>query len=331
MSPPVEFISAIGTVIARYVAIKQALGRSYHTQRYLLTLLDRFLSSRGYLDLTAESFSAWCSSIEHLMPSGRRMRMLVIRQFCRYRRRSEPDCFVPDSSQFPPPQPKPQPHVFSEGEIARLFLAADALNTYEFSPLYPQVARLALVLLYTSGLRRGEVVRLTLGDYDPLDRVLLVRDSKFHKSRIIPLSPDAVREIQRYIEDRDRHGFPRSPDAPLLIHRRSGIGAYSGNGLRMLMRRVFRTAGVRTAAGRLPRVHDLRFTFAFHALLRWYRTGADVQAQLPALATYMGHVSILSTEYYLPFLDVIAQETSERFERHCARFLPTAPDERGDI
>jgi integrase/recombinase XerD len=331
MSPPVEFISAIGTVIVRYVALKQALGCRYHTQRYLLTLFDRFLASRGYLDVTPESFSAWCSSIKHLMPSGRRMRMQIVRQFCLYRRRSDPDCFVPDSSQFPPPQPKPRPHIFSEGEITRLLLAADALHTYEFSPLCPQVARLALVLLYTSGLRRGEVARLTLGDYDPLERVLLVRDSKFHKSRIIPLSPDAVREVQRYLEDRDRHSFPRTPDVPLLIHRRGGISAYSGHGLRALMRRLFRTAGVRTAAGRLPRLHDLRFTFAFHALLRWYRTGADVQARLPALATYMGHVSILSTEYYLPLLDVVAQETSERFEQHCARFLPTAPDERGDL
>jgi integrase len=330
MSPPAEFISAIGTVIARYVAIKQALGRRYHTQRYLLTLLDRFLTSRGYLDLTPESFSAWCSSIEHLMPSGRRMRMQIVRQFCLYRRRNEPNCFVPDSSQFPPRQPKLQPHVFSEGQITRLLLATDGLHTYEFSPLYPQVARLALVLLYTSGLRRGEVTRLRLGDYDPLERVLLVRDSKFHKSRIIPLSPDAVREIQRYLEDRDRY-FSRSPDAPLLIHSRGGINAYSGNGLRVLMRRLFRTADVRTAAGRLPRVHDLRFTFAFHALLRWYRTGADVQARLPALATYMGHVSILSTEYYLPFLDAVAHETSERFDRHCGRFLQTAPDERGDL
>lgn len=331
MSPPAEFISAIGTVIARYVAIKQALGNRYHTQRYLLTLFDRFLASRGYMDLTPGSFSAWCSSIEHLMPSGRRMRMQIVRQFCLYRRRSEPSCFVPDPSQFPPPQPKPQPHVFSDGEITRLLLAADALHRYEFSPLYPQVARLALVLLYTSGLRRSEVTRLTLGDYNPQERVLLVRDSKFHKSRIIPLSPDAVREIQHYLKDRDRYGFPGSPDAPLLIHRRGGVNAYSGNGLRVLMRCLFRAADVRTAAGRLPRVHDLRFTFAFHALLRWYRTGADVQARLPALATYMGHVSILSTEYYLPFLDVVAHETSERFDRHCARFLPTTPDERGDL
>lgn len=256
--------------------------------------------------------------------------MQMVRQFCLYRRRSEPVCFVPDSSQFPPPQPRRRPHVFSEDEIARLLRAAGALRRWGASPLYGQVARLALVLLYTSGLRRGEIVRLTLGDYDPVEHVLFVRDSKFYKSRMVPLSEDAVREIGRYLEDRSRGRFPSGADAPLLLHRRgNGLGAYSGNGLRVLMRHLFQTAGVRTASGYLPRVHDLRFTFALHALLRWYRAGADVQARLPALATYMGHVSILSTQDYLPILDVVALEASEKFERHCARFLAAALDERG--
>ncbi len=331
MSPPAPFTSAIGPAIARYVALKQAMGRRFDTERYLLARFDGFLAARHATDLTAETFSAWGSSITHLMPSGRRMRMQIVRQFCLYRRRSEPVCFVPDPSQFPPPQPRRRPHVFSEDEIARLLCTAGALRRWGASPLYRQVARLALVLLYTSGLRRGEIVRLTLSDYDPVEHVLLVRDSKFHKSRMVPLSNDAVREIGRYLEDRSRRRFPSGADAPLLLHRRgSGLAAYSGNGVRVLMRHLFQTAGVRTASGHLPRVHDLRFTFAFHALLRWYRTGADVQARLPALATYMGHVSILSTQYYLPSLDAVALEASEKFERRCGRFLAAALDERGD-
>lgn len=330
MSTPLEFTSVIGPVIARYVALKQALGRRYTSQRHVFAQLDRFLAALPVSDLTAATFAEWRSSIAHLAPSGRRKRLRLVFHFCLYRRRSEPACFVPDPSQFPRRQPRPRPHLFSEDDIARLLGVADALRPWGASPLYRQVARLAVVLLYTSGLRRGEVVRLTLGDYDPIEHVLLVRDSKFHKSRLVPLSNDAVREIDRYLEDRRRSGFPRGAAAPLLLHRRARrFTAYSGDGLRVLMLHLFQTAGVRTATGRLPRVHDLRFTFAIHALSRWYRTGADVQARLPALAIYMGHVSVVSTQYYLPFLDVVAQAASERFDRHCGRFLTAAPDQGG--
>ena len=330
MSSPILFTSSIGPEIARYVAYKQALGCRYESQRDRLLQLDHFLAKRADSDLTAESFSAWCSSTEHLTSSGRRKDMQLVRQFCLYRRRSKPLCFVPDSSQFPRPQPRRRPHVFSEEEIVRLLQMADTLPPWGASPLHREVARLALVLLYTSGLRRGEVVHLTLGDYDPVEHVLRVRDSKFYKSRLIPLSKDAAVEIEHYFEDRRRPGFPQGADSPLLLHRQgSRLTAYSGDGLRVLMRHLFRIAGIRTADGRLPRVHDLRFTFAFHALLFWYRAGADVQARLPALATYMGHASILSTEYYLPTLDVLAQDASEKFERHCTRLLVAALDEGG--
>ncbi|MEI6726891.1 MAG: tyrosine-type recombinase/integrase [Actinomycetes bacterium] len=330
MSPPAPFTSAIGPTIATYIAYKQALGRRYDSQRQVLVQLDRFLAVRAVSDLTAESFSAWCSSLAHMTADGRRKYMLLVRQFCLYRRRGDCRCFVPDPTQFPAAQPRRRPHVFSEDEIARCLHAAGSLRCPGDSPLHRQCSRLALALLYTSGLRRGELVRLRLGDYDAVEHVLLVRDSKFHKSRLIPLSKDAATEIGHYLEDRRRPGFPCEADAPLLLHRNGGRPApYSGNGVRTLMRHLFQMAGVRTCVGRLPRVHDLRFTFAFHALLRWYRAGADVQARLPALATYMGHASILSTEYYLPTLDVLASEASERFERHCARILDATLDERG--
>jgi len=329
-SPAIEFTSGIGAVISRFVALKQGLGFRYETQQYLLAQFDRFLATRAEKDLTQESFSAWCSSIEHITAGARRMRMQLVRQLCVYRRRRDPACFVPDPTQFPPPPPRRRPHIFSTDEIVRLLDTANALRPWGASPLYRQVARLAVVLLYTAGLRRGEVVRLSLGDYDSVDRSLLVRDSKFHKSRIIPLSQDAVGEIVGYFRHRRGRGYPLGAPSPLLIHRHgSRLIGYSGEGLRNMLRHLFKRAKVRTDTGCPPRVHDLRFTFAYHALQRWYRTGVDVQQRLPALATYMGHSSILSTEYYLPVLDVVAEQAGERFERHCAPFLSTICGERG--
>jgi integrase len=178
-------------------------------------------------------------------------------------------------------------------------------------------------VLYTTGLRRGEIVRLTLSDYDPTARVLLVRQTKFYKSRLVPLSADAVVEVDRYLAARRRASFPCHGDDPLLGHRHGGrFHGYTGEGFGHLLRKVIRSAGIRTARGRSPRIHDLRFTFAVQALLRWYRAGVDVQARLPALAAYMGHVSVVSTQYYLTFLEATAEAASERFHAHCSAFLP---------
>ena len=329
MSAAGVFTSAIGPTIARYVAFERALGHRFDSQCYLLSQLDRFLAGRCAPELTPATFSAWCSSLAHLTPSGRLLRLSVVHRFCLYRRRSDAACFVPDPSQFPRARPRPRPHIFSEEEILRLLAAADAVRPNPTSPLCRQVARLAVVLAYTTGLRRGELVRLTLGDYDAAGRVLLVRDSKFHKTRLVPLSADAAREVDAYLRERLVSGMPRGVETALLLRSHGGLAGYTGAGLGQMLRRLFVVADVRTARGIPPRAHDLRFTFAIHALARLYRSGGDVQARLPALSTYMGHTSIASTQYYLPFVDEIAQQASERFERHCARFLAAASDERG--
>ena len=118
--------------------------------------------------------------------------------------------------------------------------------------------RLATVVLSTTGLRRGELTRLALGDYDPPQRTLAVRESKFHKSRLVPLSADTAREIERLIETRVRRRLPAGAETPLLWHRGRPPGGYSGGSFGQAMRALFRRAGVRTATGHLPRTHDFR-------------------------------------------------------------------------
>jgi len=172
MSSPYEFTSVIGPVIERFIAYKQALGLRFDLQSCLLAQFDRFLASLPALELTPETFEAWCVSINHLTATGRRLRLQLIHRFCLYRRRSEPNCFVPDPSEFPCQQPPPQPYIFPKDEILKMLCAADLLPVNSCSPLHPQVARIALVLFYTTGLRRGELARLTLGDYDPVEHLL---------------------------------------------------------------------------------------------------------------------------------------------------------------
>ena len=331
MNTRLAFASVLGPLITRYLDLKSALGRRTDSLQYVLARFDRFLVSCNANDLDQDTFAAWCLSLAHLATNTRRQEMRIVYHLCRFRRRDEPNCFVPDPDQFPPLQPRPLPYIFSEREITRLLLATDTLEPNAPSPLHRPVARLAIGLLYTTGLRRGELARLTLGDYDTAGQLLRIRESKFYKSRLVPLSADAVGEIERYLEQRLRPGFPAGGDAPLLLHHHGGLSGYTGMGLSNLVRKVIRTAAIRAGTtGRAPRVHDLRFTFAVHALLRWYRAGVDVQARLPALSAYLGHSSLVSTQHYLVFFDAIAQAASERFDAHCAEFLSALSFPGGD-
>lgn len=314
--------SSIGPQIVRYVAFKHALGRKAISIAYVLRGLDRFLTSCDGGDLSRETFAAWSKSLEHLHAATRSHWLRVVYHFCLFRRRDDPQCFVPDTTQFPSPGPRHLPYIFSENEITRLLAAAESMSPHKASPIHREVARIGIVLLYTTGLRRGELARLTFGDYDKAERVLFVRRSKFEKSRLVPLSTDAARELDRYLAARKQLGAPSDHETVLLVHNHGArFRGYTDVALGHLLAKVIRRAGIRSPQGRSPRVHDLRFTFAAHALLRWYRAGIDVQARLPALATYLGHVSLTSTQYYLTFLKATAEAASERFHIHSAAWL----------
>ncbi len=128
--------------------------------------------------------------------------------------------------------------------------------------------RLAVVLLYTAGLRRGELLRLTLADVDPRDGILQIRASKFHKSRIVPLSPDACRELRLYLRKRLRPPLSCSAEAPLLCNNMTRVRGYTGNGLRQGIQQLFRAANVCGTDGRTPRVHDFRHYVALRTMSR---------------------------------------------------------------
>lgn len=313
--------TSLDTPIAAFLAYQRALGRDYTQVEYVLRGVCRFLVHFQAVDLDPALFERWCDSQRRLAANTRRGRQLMVRKFCLYRRRSEPACFVPHPAYFARPQPYRTPVLVAPQQVARMLSVATDLEPSSNSPLRPAVLRLAIVLLYTAGLRRGELLRLRLADVDAWAGILSIRESKFHKSRFVPLSPDARRELRRYLCVRLADPFDVRPTAPLLCNRSRGWRAYTGTGLSQGIHELFDRARVRDTDGRRPRVHDLRHAFAVQALLRWYRQGADVQANLPKLALYMGHVSIVSTAYYLRFVPAIAAVASSRFGRCFAHLL----------
>jgi len=321
--------SVLQPIISRYLELQQALGKRFDGERRILESFARWLAETGAADIDSENFIGWCASKQHLTSGVRRNYMRIVRNFCLYRQRNDPTCFVPDLLSFPANHQPLQPYIFTAAQIARLIQAADQLEPLPLSPIRAQVYRLAIVLLYTTGLRRGELLRLSINDYDPGQQCLLVRRSKFHKSRYLPLSVDTVQEITTYLSVRRQHHLSLSAETPLIWNCAQNGKAYSGAGLGQGLRTLFRQANIRTADGRLPRTHDIRHSFAVNALLRWYRTGVNIQAKLPLLAAYMGHVSIVSTERYLHFVDDLASLASERFDSHYGTVVVPLPKPQG--
>ena len=305
--------------VRSYLSSRRALGSTYIPEEWVLGNVRRFLVREGAMDLDARLFDRWRRCASHLSTSTRLRLERTVYKFCRYRRRSERRCFVPDPLSFVRLRPYPLPMIIEREQIVRLLGVASSLRRGTHSPIRSAVMRLAVVLLYTTGLRRGELVRLTLDDVDGAAGVLRVRDSKFHKSRWVPLSPSARTELRAYLEVRRRAGMDQRGNAPLLCTRHTQ--AYTGPGFRNSLRVLCVIAGVRDSAGRYPRVQDFRHSFAVTALLRWYETGADVQCNLPKLALYMGHVSIVSTAYYLRLMPTVIAHAGKRFARACAGML----------
>lgn len=321
------FLSRMAPVFSRYVDLKRALGRRFDTPARTLQSLDRFLQEHGaqYPDLNAAAFEAWCHTHEHVSSGVRRVRMLEISSFCLYRRRTEPQCFAPDPSTFPAYHQRVKPYIFSEAEVAKLLRAASGLPRYPASPLRPEMIRLAIALLFTTGIRRGELLALTLGDYSPQETTLHIRETKFYKSRLLPINDSIAEEMEQCLRARVRRRLPVSPDTALIWNAAWSGGAYSGTTLRHAIQPLLQKCGIVTAKGRLPRIHDLRHSFAVNALLRWYRAGADVEAKLPLLATYLGHGSVVSTHYYLHFIEPLRTAASERFAKHYGELVAPLP------
>ena len=311
--------SVLAEEIKDYLRLKHSLGRDFVSETNTLRSLDTFLAEHcpSSQDLTGEVFNQWCATLGHLSPTVRRNRMRVVRNLCLYRRRSQPESFLPDRSSFPANHQTSPPYIVTEFDMARILKSARGLPRSALYPLRPETLRIAFLLLFTTGMRRGELLRLTLGDIAFTDETISIRETKFHKSRVIPLSPSVVVETKAYLELRQKHHLPMSATSPLVLSgSQSAKGrGYTEHGLACNWIRLCSSLNIITPKGRPPRIHDIRHSFAVNVLMTWYHNGENVQAKLPLLSTYMGHVSVASTSYYLAFVEDLRSEASTLFHR----------------
>jgi len=206
-------------------------------------------------------------------------------------------------------------YVYTVDELERLLVATDVLQTV-LSPMLALTIRTMLLLLYGTGMRIGEALSLTLQDVDLGDHLITVRDTKFFKTRLVPIGPRLGMALRHYHSCRRALPLPAGANSAFLA---------THTGIRLDYKRVNKLFGrIRQAAGirreetarYQPRIHDIRHTAAVHRVIAWYRAGANVQTLLPKLATYLGHLDIRSTQCYLSMTSELLQEASLRFERY---------------
>ena len=316
MTTNAAFVSSLAPHFEAYLALMRAVGRRYNRIENILRQLDHFVAKEppGDVLLSRDLLKRWLASTPHLAPSTLRCHASAARQFCRYMARTEPRTWIPDRSLYPARVPQFRPYVFSPSEVRDLLAHAQRLPMKRW-PLGPQTFFALLLVLYATGLRISEALRLAIRDVDLDGRTLFIGETKFFKSRWAPFSASLAEQLRIYLAARTNAVRVVSPDDPFFISSCGKRCNYSR--VARVFQLLVREAGIKSSATRRGRVrlHDFRHTFAAHCLLRWYQDGADLQAKLPVLATYQGHGNILATYVYLNATTELLREASQRFER----------------
>ena len=323
LRPLPEWGSSLGPLMREHVARMRSLGYRYETRARDLRRFDRYVQSHPVLN--AEPFPVL---IEAWQSSGRTPRHRLMVQLCAralsqaMHRRDEkiPIRTIEMGLQRRVSSEERKAYIYSEAEIVRLFKAARSFRS-RYAPLQGVMVHTVLALAYCAGLRIGEIAALTLRDVDTEHGIIEIRETKFFKTRRLPLATRVVAALSSYLAARENTGAPIGLDAPLWWTPRRQKG-YTYGQLEKLLTWVIRRAGLKPAHGREgPRVHDLRHAFVAHRMLNWYREGVEPQSRLPHLATYLGHKDIVSTLVYLNITPELLQQASERYRRRGAQAL----------
>ncbi|MCU0621742.1 MAG: tyrosine-type recombinase/integrase [Gemmatimonadales bacterium] len=291
-----------------YLATRRALGFKLRRAGLLLPDFVRFLAQTGHAVVTAGAAVAWARQPTAARPAWWSARLDEVRGFAKYLQTLDSRHEIPPRALLAHRHMRAAPYVYEPTEIAALLRATEVLT----SPLRVATYRTLIGLLAVTGLRTGEAIRLDRTDVDLRRGRLLIRHTKFGKTRQVPLHATTVAALARYARLRDR----------LAPRRRMPSFFVSTVGRRLIYQNVHETflrlvyaAGIADRRPRRPRIHDLRHTFAVHSVVGWHRAGLDVERQLPVLATYLGHVSVASTYWYLSAVPELLGAATARLER----------------
>ena len=302
-------------LICNYIDHRRSIGEKFQTNGYYLKAFCRHVG--GEIDVTQVSAKQVVAFLYGTGPvtSAWFIKYAALLGFYRY---AMSRGYV-DSSPMPIDKPKRPPafvpYIYTRNELRQLFKAAFAYQKNR-SHVEPYMVNKILLLLYGTGLRLSEALSLTMAEVDLSQNLIIIKQSKFYKSRLVPFSDQLASVLNEYVRWRNKRGFSKEENAPFFYGRHNK--SLNLATIESAFERIREKAGIcRTDGAKYqPRLHDLRHTFAVHRLTSWYQQNADVQRLLPSLSVYMGHTYLSATSVYLTMTKDLLQEAGKKFEKY---------------
>ncbi|HEY6921970.1 MAG TPA: tyrosine-type recombinase/integrase [Steroidobacteraceae bacterium] len=307
-------MSALHDALTEYLAARRALGTQLKWPESSLRSFVDFSESTGAKYVTIELALRWAVQPTGVQRATHAGRLRIVRGFAAWLQASDPRTQVPPRGLLPAKYLRPAPHIYSGRELAALMAAAGHLRSA--SGLRGTTFKTLLGLLASTGLRPGEALALDTGDVDLAEGMLTVRESKFGKSRFVPLEPSTRAALAAYDSFRNRVRPLRDTPAFFVSFKGSRL---TGDAVRKMFSKLCQTVGLRTRvhprrSGRGPRLQDIRHSFATRRLVEWYRARLDVDRLMPRLSTYLGHTSPVETYWYIQAVPELLRLATDRLE-----------------
>jgi site-specific recombinase XerD len=304
-------------VIEQYILWRKAHGAKFTTGANLLRQFLRHADRHAECDAVSTAQVLAFLACAGPLTRHRENKYYTLAGFWRYAISRGHASRTPLPNSEPKSPRRRPPYIYSRDELQRLLdPAAVASSRRGAVQLNAVTFRTLLLLLYGAGLRFSEATRLTLADVDLAEDVLTIRATKFYKSRLVPIGPQLATVLANYIPLRRRGGLAQG-ETSFLLANQDGTQLASST-VQAAFDALRHIAGIheKTSGCRVPRLHDLRHSFAVHSLTAWYRQGADVQRLLPVLSSYLGHSDLEGTKVYLSMTPELLQQAALRFARY---------------
>jgi len=306
---------SMAQLVEEYLEYRRRLGYRLRSEGKMLLAFADYADRSGHRGpLTTELALCWARLPAGAAPLYQARRLQVVRCFARYRAIFDPGTEIPPEGLLGRAQRRVAPHIYTEPELFALLAAARRLRSS--TGLRPQTYATLVGLLSCTGLRIAEALKLSRADVDLAQAALTIRETKFRKSRLVPLHPTTVVALQTYARLRDGcHPLPRTH--VFFVSEEGTPLCYST--VRITFRKLRQALpGPTLANQRAPRIQDLRHTFACRRLLRWYAEGVDIDHAILALSTYLGHAQVSDTYWYLTGIPELLDLAASRFEQFAA-------------